>query len=167
MKMILASSVLVILASGIILGSEMKVHARAHGGALRAGVRRGGRAGLVRGPAGLRRILPPRCSARRQRRRSGQQRDRHGGRQRGGPKIFADNCSSCHPNGGNVVVRKPAAEKGRRSWRSQATFIASSGARRCPTAPRGACRASRADQISDKQAGELFSYVTSMLPSWK
>jgi mono/diheme cytochrome c family protein len=160
MKMILASAVLVLLAVGIIVGSELKVHAvpmlAIYGLALVAVVGLGWYgARLVYGgwaassaqtaPAAEKEATPAAPA---------------------GQRIFADNCSACHPNGGNVV--DPALPlKTSKKLATLAAFTAFIRAPRMPDGSEGSMPAFPADQINDKQAGDLLSYITPMLSTWK
>jgi uncharacterized membrane protein len=158
-KIILASIVLVLLAAGIILGSEVKVRTApmmailaltvvgvvglgwfggklvfggwAPGSALTTEATRpsGGRTGT------LSPLLP-------------------------GQPIFAGNCSACHPSGGNIVVAELPLKKSKKleNLGTFTSFIRS---------PTGKMPPFPADQISDKQAGDLHAYITTMLPVWK
>ncbi|MGA2480587.1 MAG: c-type cytochrome [Spirochaetia bacterium] len=169
MKMILASSVLVILAAGIVVGSEIKVRSApmvvlyalafvavvglgwygarlVYGGFSPAAVQSTQAAQPAAGTKpGTATAAAPSAA---------------------GQKIFADNCSACHPNGSNVVVESLPLKKAKQ-LASQATFVAFIRDPKMPDGSAGSMPAFPADQISDRQAGELFSYVTSMLPSWK
>lgn len=161
MKMILASALLVLLAIGIILGSEVKLHAApmlvvyglacvavvglgwygarlVYGGwspgAAQAAPAAGGTAVIASAPAGQ--------------------------------KIFADNCSACHPNGGNVVVAELPLKTSKK-LASLATFTAFIRSPTMPDGSAGGMPAFGTDQISDKQSGELYSYISSAVSGWK
>ena len=164
MKMILASGVLLLLAAGIVLGSEIRFHAAPmlvlYALAFVAVVGLGWYgARLVYGgfspaaapaeqPAGTKTAGTAAAAA------------------PAGKKIFADNCSACHPNGGNVVVESLPLKKSK-LLASQAAFISFIRSPKMPDGSAGSMPPFPADQVSDKQAGELYSYVTSMLPGWK
>jgi mono/diheme cytochrome c family protein len=160
-KMILASAVLVLLAVGIIMGSELKVraapmmvvYALAVVGVIGLGWF-GGR--LVYGgwsPA------PEAASA-----------VASGAAQPSsapaGQHLFTANCSACHPNGGNVIVAELPVKKSKK-LASAASFTAFIRSPKMPDGSEGQMPSFPADQISDKQAAELYSYIQSMLPAWK
>ena len=165
MKMILASALLVLLAIGIILGSEIRFHAGPmlviYALAFVAVVGLGWYgARLVYGgfspasaqsaqpaPAGGKAAAPAPAAP-------------------PGRALFADNCSACHPNGGNVVVESLPLKKAKQLG-SLATFTAFIRGPKMPDGSAGGMPPFPADQISDKQAGDLYSYVTSMLNTWK
>jgi mono/diheme cytochrome c family protein len=161
MKMILASAVLVLLAIGIILGSEVKIHAApmvviyglafvavvglgwygarlVYGGwspgSAQAAPPEGSKTALVAAPAGQ--------------------------------KMYADNCSACHPNGGNVV--NPALPlKTSNKLTNLATFTSFIRSPKMPDGSAGDMPSFPADQISDTQAGDLYTYISSARGSWK
>ena len=161
MKMILASAVLVLLALGIILGSEVKIHAGpmlviyglafvavvglgwygarlVYGGwspgSAQAAPQETGKTAAVAGPAGQ--------------------------------KLYADNCSACHPNGGNVVAADLPLKTSKK-LADLATFTAFIRSPKMPNGSAGDMPAFPADQITDKQAGDLYSYISSARGSWK
>jgi mono/diheme cytochrome c family protein len=163
-KMILASIVLVALAIGIIVGSELKVHAASmivlygvafvaviglgwYGARLVPGVyamAAGGAAPAEQTttkPAAAATVMP-------------------------GQRIFNDNCASCHPNGGNIIEAKLTI-KATKKLQTQETFVAFIRAPKMPDGKDGQMPPFPADQISDKQAGDLYTYINSMLTVWK
>jgi mono/diheme cytochrome c family protein len=167
MKMILASVVLVVLAIGIIIGSEIKIHAAPmiglYGIALLAVIGLGwygarlvpgvyamaaGGAAPAEQPAAqtsakaAAAAVPP------------------------GQRIYNESCASCHPNGGNVIESRLTI-KASKKLQSQATFVAFIRAPRMPDGKEGQMPPFPADQITDKQAGDLYTYVGSMLTVWK
>ena len=161
MKMILASALLVLLAVGIILGSEVKIHAApmlvVYGLAFVAVVGLGwygarlvyggfsgsaAEAAPAQGSAAVT-AAPP-----------------------AGQRLFTANCSSCHPNGGNVVVADLPLKTSKKIA-DLATFTAFIRKPGMPNGSAGDMPAFGADQISDKQAGELYSYISSALSGWK
>jgi len=161
MKMILASALLVLLAIGIILGSEVRLHAApmlvVYGLACVAVVGLGWYgARLVYGgwSPGAAQAAPP------------------GGGTTvkaaapAGQKIFADNCSACHPNGGNVVTAELPLKTSKKIA-DLATFTAFIRNPRMPNGSAGDMPAFGTDQVSDKQAGELYSYISSAVSGWK
>jgi mono/diheme cytochrome c family protein len=169
MKMILAGSVLVILAVGIIVGGELKVRAAplvllyalafvgvvglgwygarlVYGGfsGATAAVEAPQPAGQTGTTGGTRTVSPSAA----------------------GQRIFADNCAACHANGGNVVVESLPLKKAK-VLASQAQFVSFIRNPKMPDGSAGSMPPFPSDQVTDKQAGELYSYITSMLPSWK
>ncbi len=169
MKMILASVVLVVLAIGIIVGSELKVHAAPmivlyglgflaviglgwYGARLVPGVyamAAGGAAPVEQtaAPASTKAAtattVPP------------------------GQRIFSDNCVSCHPDGGNVIEAKLTI-RATRKLATQDTFVAFIRAPKMPDGKDGQMPPFPADQISDKQAGDLYAYLNTMqATAWK
>lgn len=161
MKMILASALLVLLATGVILGSELKVHAVPmlviYGLACVAVV------GL--GWYGARLVYGGWSAS------SAQGTRQEGGKTvlvaaPAGQKIFAVNCSACHPNGSNVVVAELPLKTSKK-LANLATFTAFIRSPKMPDGSAGKMPSFPADQISDKQAGDLFDYIASALGSWK
>jgi len=161
MKMILASALLVLLAIGIILGSEVKLHAApmlvVYGLACVAVVGLGWYgARLVYGgwspgaaqaspPAGAKTVVAAAPA---------------------GQKIFADNCSACHPNGGNVVVAELPLKTSKKIA-DRAIFTAFIRSPKMPDGSAGGMPPFPADQINDEQAGDLYTYISSALSGWK
>jgi mono/diheme cytochrome c family protein len=159
MKMILASALLVLLAIGIILGSEVKLHAAPmlvvyglacvavvglgwYGARLVYG---GWSPGAAQPAAGGTTAAAPAPA---------------------GQRLFADNCSACHPNGGNVVVAELPLKTSKK-LASLATFTAFIRSPTMPDGSAGGMPAFGADQISEKQAGELYTYISSAVSGWK
>ncbi len=170
MKMILASIVLVVLAIGIIVGSELKVHAAPmivlyalaflavtglgyYGARLVPGVyaMAAGGSAPVEQPAAPSSstkaatvaAVPP------------------------GQRIFSDNCVSCHPDGGNVIEAKLTI-RATKKLQTQDTFVAFIRAPKMPDGKDGQMPPFPADQISDKQAGDLYAYLSTMrATTWK
>jgi mono/diheme cytochrome c family protein len=161
-KMILASSVLVLLAIGIVLGSEVRIHAApmvviyalAFVGVVGLGYF-GGK--LVYGG-----FAPG----------SGQtaQAFQGGGKTTpaapAGQKLFVDNCAACHPSGGNIVVPNLPMKTSKKLV-SAAVLTAFIRAPKMPDGSQGGMPSFPADQISDTQAASLYTYISSMLSSWK
>ncbi len=164
-KMILASAVLVLLGIGIIMGSElnvraapmMVVYALAVVGVIGLGWF-GGK--LVYGgfspaaqaasasqaaPAAQQGAAPPVPA---------------------GQRLFASNCSACHPNGGNVIVAELPLKMSKK-LASASAFTAFIRSPKMPDGSAGQMPSFADDQVSDRQAGELYSYIQSMLPAWK
>ncbi len=172
-KMILASVVLVVLAVSIIVGSEVKLHkitlVVSYAIAFVAFVALGWFGGrLVPGvyaasaqPAAQTQQAAPAAQA-------------SGGLQpavsrtaaQRGEALFNDNCAACHANGGNVVDAKLPL-KTAPQLDTQDHFIAFVRAPHMPDGSSGNMPAFPSDQISDSQAGDLYSYITSMVSVWK
>ena len=161
-KMILASAVLVLLAIGIILGSEIRIHAApmvviyalAFVGVVGLGYF-GGK--LVYGG------FAPGSE------QSAQAVQGGGKTTTAAPadqKLYSDNCAACHPKGGNVVVPNLPLKTSKK-LASAAAFTAFLRAPKMPDGSEGGMPAFPADQISDKQAAGLLTYISSMLSSWK
>ena len=164
-KMILASAVLVLLAIGIIVGSELKVHAAPmvviyalafvavvglgwYGGKLVYGGFSGG-ASEAAAPSAQQGGATTAAAA------------------PAAQRLFASNCASCHPNGGNVIEASLPL-KSSKKLADLATFTAFIRSPRMPDGSEGSMPAFPADQVSDKQAGDLYSYIQSMRgSSWK
>jgi mono/diheme cytochrome c family protein len=161
MKMILASALLVLLAAGIILGSEVKMHAAPmlviyglacvavvglgwYGARLVYGGFSPGSAQAAPAPGGTTVVAAAPA----------------------GQRLFAGNCASCHPNGGNVVAADLPLKTSKK-LADLATFTAFIRNPRMPNGSEGDMPAFGADQVSDKQAGELYSYISSALSGWK
>ena len=159
-KMVLASIVLVLLAAGIVIGSELKVrtapmmiiYALAAVSVVGLGWF-GGK--LVYGG-----FAPSATDV---------SQSSQGGAAKGasaGQKAFVDNCAACHPNGGNIVEAKLPV-KGSKKLASLSAFTVFIRAPAMPDGSEGSMPSFPADQISDKQASDLYDYVQSMLPTWK
>ncbi len=169
MKMILASSVLVLLGVGIILGSEervrnapmMVIYALAvvcvvglgwygarlvYGGfsAQAAEVQAPAPAAPGGAPAGTAPAAPSPA--------------RLGGR------LFAANCAACHPGGTNVVVPNLPL-KGAKQLASRDTFVSFIRNPVLPNGTPGPMPAFSADQVSDKDAGDIYQYI--LAQGWK
>jgi mono/diheme cytochrome c family protein len=159
-KMILASAVLVLLAAGIIVGSEVKVrtapmmviYALAVVGVVGLGWF-GGKlvyggfspAQVAAAPAAQAGSAPAAPA---------------------GQKLFAANCSSCHPNGGNAIVAELPLKKSK-MLASAATLTAFVRSPKMPDGSEGQMPPFPPDQLSDRQAGDLYTYISSMLATWK
>jgi mono/diheme cytochrome c family protein len=169
-KMILASAVLVLLAVGIIIGGEVKIHAASmivvYSLAFLCVVGLGWYgARLVYGdwqPAPVTaESTAPAAAA--------------GGTTSGGTaspaltrgqKLFTGNCTSCHPKGGNVVEASLPVKTSKK-LATLVTFTAFIRSPAMPDGSAGSMPAFPADQVSDAQAGDLYGYITSMVPAWK
>jgi mono/diheme cytochrome c family protein len=77
-----------------------------------------------------------------------------------GAKIFNDQCSSCHPNGSNIIV-PDLPIRGSRVLANFRTFIAFIRTPRMPDGSQGTMPAFGRSKISDQQARQLFHYVKS------
>jgi mono/diheme cytochrome c family protein len=163
-KMILASAVLVLLAVGIVMGSElnvraapmMVVYALAVVGVVGLGWF-GGK--LVYGGFSPASQAAPAAS-------SGAAKQGAAPAVPAGQRLFASNCSACHPSGGNVIVAELPLKKSKK-LASAAALTAFIRSPKMPDGSAGQMPSFGADQISDAQAGELYSYVQSMLAAWK
>jgi hypothetical protein len=77
-----------------------------------------------------------------------------------GTRIYNDNCRVCHQNGGNVV--NPAMPlRGSMKLASFDTFLSFIRDPRMPDGSKGPMPAFSKTQISDKQAKDLYQYITS------
>ncbi len=175
-KMVLASVVLVVLAVAVIVGSEVKLHKISlvvlyaiaviafvglgwFGGRLVPGVYAAAAQPVAQetptatGSGGATQPAAAQPAAARTAAQRGQ-------------AIFSDNCVSCHPNGGNVVDAKLPL-KSAPQLDAQDHFIAFIRAPHMPDGSGGAMPAFPSDQITDAQAGDLYGYITSMVPTWK
>ena len=161
-KMILASAVLVLLAVGIILGSEIRINAAPmvviYALAFVCVVGLGWFGGkLVYGG------FAPASE------QSAQAVQGGGKTAPAGPgeqKLYADNCAACHPKGGNVVVADLPLKTSKK-LASAAVFTAYIRAPKMPDGSEGGMPPFPTDQISDKQAAGLLAYIASMQSSWK
>jgi mono/diheme cytochrome c family protein len=164
-KMILASAVIVLLAVGIIMGSELKVRTTpmmvvyalavvsvvglgwfggklVYGGWSPAPEAVPAAAKAATAPSGTTQAAPA------------------------GQRLFAANCSACHPNGGNVIVAELPLKKSR-TLASAAAFTAFVRSPKMPNGSESQMPPFPEDQISAKQTGELYTYIQSMLAAWK
>jgi mono/diheme cytochrome c family protein len=162
-KMVLASAVLVLLAIGIVVGSELQVRTApmmvVYALAVVAVVGLGWFGGkLVYGgfsPAAQASQAEPAAT------------------QAGaapavpvGQRLFASSCAACHPNGGNAIVAELPLKKSK-MLASAAAFTSFIRSPKMPDGSEGQMPPFGVDQISDKQAGQLYTYIQSMLASWK
>jgi mono/diheme cytochrome c family protein len=159
-KMILASAVLVLLAVGIIVGSELQVRTApmmvVYALAVVAVVGLGWFGGkLVYGgfspaeqaaPAAAQAGTAPAAPA--------------------GQRVFASNCAACHPNGGNAIVAELPLKKSK-TLSGVAAFTAFIRSPKMPDGSAGEMPAFDDDQISAKQAADLYGYIQSKLAAWK
>jgi mono/diheme cytochrome c family protein len=163
-KMILASAVLLLLGAGIIVGSELKVRTASlmviYALAAVCVVGLGWFGGkLVYGG-----FSPAQLSAAPAAAAAGT--GTSGAAAPAGQRLFAANCASCHPNGGNAIVAELPLKKSK-MIASAATLTAFIRSPRMPDGSEGQMPSFAPDQISDRQAGELYTYIGSMLATWK
>lgn len=161
-KMILASAVLVLLAIGIIVGSELNVRTApimvVYALAVVAVVGLGWFGGkLVYGGWSAAPEAAPVAQA--------------GTAQAGtaapaGQRLYASNCGACHPNGGNSITAELPLKKSR-TLASAAAFTSFIRSPRMPDGSEGEMPSFPADQLTDKQAADLYGYIQSMLAAWK
>ncbi len=166
-KMILAAVVLVVLAAGIILGSEIKVrtvsllivYALASVAVIGLGWF-GGR--LVYGgwsaSTAAAQVAPQAPPA-------GAQPQAQAAPSKAGEALFAANCQACHPNGGNIIVAQLPL-KSARQLASEQAFVSFIRAPKMPDGSAGSMPAFTTDQLSDRQAGELYQYILAMRSRW-
>lgn len=158
-KMILASAVLVLLAAGIIVGSELKVrtalmtviYALTVVGVVGLGwfggkLVYGGWSPAPEAAAPAAGATAPAVPA--------------------GQRLYASNCAACHPSGGNSIVASLPLKKSTR-LATEASFVAFIRSPKMPDGSEGQMPPFPADQLSDKQAAALYTYIESMLPAWK
>jgi mono/diheme cytochrome c family protein len=178
MKMILASCVLVLLAIGIILGSEVRVRSApmmviyALAVVCVVGLGWFG-ARLVYGNwAGSQQAAQTTAPA-------GQQAAGTPGTARGaaaapapaaasavrlGGRLFAANCAACHPGGANVVVPELPL-KGAKQLATEDTFVSFIRNPVMPNGSAGQMPAFPADQVSAKDASSIYQYIQAQ--GWK
>jgi mono/diheme cytochrome c family protein len=78
-----------------------------------------------------------------------------------GAKIFDDNCVSCHPGGGNIVIPAlPLSDS--RVLANLKTFVAFLRHPRLPDGSQGSMPSFGRSKISDRQAKQLYQYLTSV-----
>jgi mono/diheme cytochrome c family protein len=162
-KMILASAVLVLLAIGIIVGSELNVRTAPmmvlYALAVIAVVGLGWFGGkLVYGSF---QAVPEAPTA-----QAGTAPAATAPAVSPGKRLFASNCASCHPNGGNAIVAELPLKKSR-TLSSAAAFTAFIRSPKMPDGSAGDMPSFGADQITDKQAADVYGYIQSMLSAWK
>jgi mono/diheme cytochrome c family protein len=175
MKMILASCVLVLLAAGIILGSELRVRSAPmmviyalavvcvvglgwYGARLVYGNWAGSQqaaqpaapaaqtAAAPGAPAGAA-AAPAAVSA-----------------ARAGGRLFAANCAACHPGGANVVVPELPL-KGAKQLATEDTFVSFIRNPVMPNGSPGQMPAFSADLVSAKDASNIYAYIQAQ--GWK
>ncbi|HVO38211.1 MAG TPA: c-type cytochrome [Spirochaetia bacterium] len=174
MKMILASAVMLLLGTGIILGAEVKVRSApmmviyalaviavvglgwygarlVYGGfsAQAAEAPATQQPAAAAAPAGAAAGAPAAPSP-----------------VRLGQRLFSANCATCHPAGGNLIEASLPLKTSKR-LASQDAFIAFIRSPAMPNGSAGAMPAFAEGQISAKEARDLYAYVQSMIPAWK
>jgi hypothetical protein len=77
-----------------------------------------------------------------------------------GAKIFVDNCVSCHPDGGNIIIPNLPL-KGSRVLANFKTFNAFIRNPKMPDGSRGAMPSFTISKISDRQARALYHFIAS------
>ena len=159
-KMILASAVLVLLGAGIIVGSELKVRTAPmmviYALAVVAVVGLGWFGGkLVYGGFSPAQEAPAAASP-----------TGSAPAAPAGQRLFAANCSSCHPNGGNAIVAELPMKKSK-AIGSAAALTAFIRSPKMPDGSEGQMPSFPPDQLSDRQVGDLYTYIQSKLVSWK
>ena len=169
MKMILASAVMLLLGTGIILGAEVKVRsvpmmviyalaviavvglgwygARLVYGGFNARAAEAPAAAPAAAPVGSAAPAAPSPV-------------------RLGQRIFSANCASCHPAGGNVIEASLPLKTSRR-LATEAAFISFIRSPAMPNGSAGAMPAFAESQVSAREAGDLYAYIQSMIPAWK
>lgn len=83
-----------------------------------------------------------------------------------GQRIFSANCAACHPAGGNVIVAGLPLKTSKR-LASQASFISFIRSPAMPDGSAGAMPAFPEGQLSATEAGNLYAYIQSMTAAWK
>jgi mono/diheme cytochrome c family protein len=162
-KMILAAVVLIVLAAGIILGSEVRVRTVPmlvlYGLAAVTVIGLGYfGARLVYGGWSARAPAPAAEAP------SGQE----GGQAslQAGEGLFVGNCQACHPNGGNIIVAQLPLKTSKK-LASQDSFVAFIRSPKMPDGSAGSMPAFSQDQLSDQQGGDLYRYIVSMKSRWQ
>jgi uncharacterized membrane protein len=157
-KIILAAAVLVILGAGIIAGGGLKVRGAAVAalsalafvcavglGYFGGGLVYGGWAARAASSVGSPAVLSPSAKS--------------------GEAVFAANCASCHPDGGNVVDAKLPLKTSEKLG-TRAAFTAFIRDPKMPDGTQGGMPPFSAGDLGDVQAGDLYAYVAAMAPSW-
>jgi len=158
-KMVLASVVLVVLAVGIILGSELKVRTAPIMVILAIAFI----SVIGLGYFGARLVFAEWGP--------GQTTRKPGGATltaaaQSGQGIYGENCSACHPQGGNVGVAELPLKTSKKIS-TQSALSAFIRAPKMPDGSEGSMPAFPEEKLSDAQAADLFAYISAMLPSWK
>jgi mono/diheme cytochrome c family protein len=83
-----------------------------------------------------------------------------------GQRLYASNCASCHPNGGNVIEASLPL-KSSKKLADLASFTAFIRSPKMPDGSAGSMPPFPADQLGDEATNELYSYIESMRSSWK
>ncbi len=81
-----------------------------------------------------------------------------------GARLFAANCAACHPGGANVVVPELPL-KGAKQLATQAAFVSFIRNPVMPNGSAGQMPAFPADQVSDRDAGDIYQYIQGQ--GWK
>jgi mono/diheme cytochrome c family protein len=170
-KMILAAAVLVILAAGIILGSEIKVRTVAllivyalasvaviglgwFGGRLVYGGWSASTAAAQVAPQAPPSAAQPQAPA-----------PVATAPSKAGEALFVADCQACHPNGGNIIVAQLPL-KSAKQLASEQSFVSFIRAPKMPDGSAGSMPAFTTGTISDQQAGELYQYILAMRSRW-
>jgi mono/diheme cytochrome c family protein len=166
-KMILAGAVLLILAAGIILGSELRVRTvpmlilYALASVAVIGLGYFGARLVYGGWAPSARVTTAEAAAQ----AAPSAAPAEVQPSKAGGELFAANCQACHPNGGNIIVAQLPLKTSRRLASEQA-FVSFIRAPKMPDGSPGSMPAFPSDMISDRQAGELYQYVVAMRSRW-
>ena len=83
---------------------------------------------------------------------------------RAGARLFAANCAACHPGGANIVAPELPL-KGAKQLASQDIFVSFIRNPLMPNGSAGPMPAFSADQVSDKDAGDIYQYI--LAQHWK
>jgi len=81
-----------------------------------------------------------------------------------GGRVFAANCAACHPGGANVVA-PDLPLKGAKQLATEGSFISFIRSPVMPNGSAGQMPAFPADQVSDKDASNLYQYIVGQ--GWK
>ncbi len=175
MKMILASAVLVLLGAGIVLGSEVRVSSAPlmviYALAVVAVVGLGWfGARLVYGGFGAQAAeapaVAPTAPATAGPAPAATAAPAAPSPTRAGQRLFAANCASCHPNGGNVIETSLPL-KSAKQLANLDVFVSFVRSPSMPDGSQGAMPSFPESQLSSKDAANLYAYIESMIPVWK
>ncbi len=167
-KMILAAVVLVVLAVGIILGSEIRVrtvpllivYALASVAVIGLGYF-GGR--LVYGgwsaSTAAAQVAPEAAPS------AAPQAPAQAPPSKAGEALFAANCQACHPNGGNIITAQLPL-KTSKYLASEQAFVGFIRAPKMPDGSPGGMPAFTPDLLGDRQARDLYQYIIAMRSRW-
>ena len=81
-----------------------------------------------------------------------------------GGRLFAANCAACHPGGANVVVPELPL-KGAKQLATESSFVSFIRSPVMPNGSAGQMPAFAADQVSDKDASNIYQYIVGQ--GWK